>query len=260
MAKETLKDHFEESKQLETELDQGAAEENKLLRMMTQHFIKETREYEKSKEKWQKTVTKVACVISAISVLISLILAVAVALLTPLKTVEPYLLYVDRSSGHAEVRQPLSGSASSFGEATDMYFIREYVTARESYDWNLAQRHYDTVKAFSDIKDAPTTWNEYSKFMKSDKSPLQLLADNAKVDVKITSTSLDLDTSTATVRFSKTVIGKDGLPDSMIPKTFWIATLKYQYPETKLEAEERRLNPLGMKIPAYQTVQEQGRR
>lgn len=77
--------------------------------------------------------------------------------------------------------------------------------------------------------------------------------------VDINSTTLDTKTGSATVRFSKTVIAADGKPSISIPVTYWIATIKYEYPNPKLKPLERRLNPLGMQIPSFQLVQEQNR-
>ncbi|MNR38086.1 VirB8 protein [compost metagenome] len=117
------------------------------------------------------------------------------------------------------------------------------------------QFNYDTVKAFSVLGDS--TFNEWDTFIKSPKSPLAKLTDKAKVVVDITSRNIDTKTSTAVIRYTKTVIGPDRKPSGVIPMTNWIATISYEYPNPKLKPAERRLNPLGMKIRSFRQVEEQ---
>lgn len=252
-----LTKHFQDSIALESSFEVNEATERATLKKETLRLINESANFEKSKSEWRKNLMKVSLVVAGISVVLNIVQAFALAALTPLKTVEPYLLYVDKSVGMAEVWKPLDKSLPTYGESVDKFFIAEYVMARESYDWGLAQRNYDKVKAFSQINGS--TFNEFDNFIKSPKSPLAILADKARVVVNVNSITLDEKTSTATVRFTKTVIGQDGNPSITIPKTFWIGTLSYEYPNPKLKPDERRLNPLGMKIPSFQLVQEQFR-
>lgn len=250
-------EHFDKAKALENAGETGVAAERAMLKKEARRMIEEAANFEKSKSDWRKRLMKASLVIAGISVVLNIVQAAAIAALTPLKTVEPYLLYVDKSVGMAEVWKPLDKSLPTYGEEVDKFFIAEYVNARESYDWGLAQLNYDKVKAFSVLN--RSVFNEYDNFIKSPKSPLAILADKARVVVDVSSITLDEKTSTATVRFSKTIIGADGKPSITIPKTFWVATLSYEYPNPKLKPEERRLNPLGMKVPSFQLVQEQFR-
>lgn len=250
-----LQEHFNKSKTLEVPSETGEAAERAMLRKEAQRMMLEAAKFEKSKADWRKNLMKASLVVAGISVVLNIVQGAAIAMLTPLKTVEPYLLYVDKSTGVAEVRQPLADARTTYGEETDKFFVSEYITARESYDWGLAQRNYDTVKAFSELN--RSTFNEYDTFIKSPKSPLAILADKARVVVEINSITLDEKTSTATVRFSKTIIGQDGKPSITIPQTYWVATMSYHYPNPKLKPSERRLNPLGMVVISYQLVQEQ---
>jgi type IV secretion system protein VirB8 len=250
-------DHFKKSKLLVSASEESASAERAMLKKETQRMMQESANFEKSKSAWRKNLMKASLVIAGISVVLNIVQAAAIAALTPLKTVEPYLLYVDKSVGLAEVWQPLDKSLPTYGEEVDKFFIAEYIRARESYDWGLAQLNYDKVKSFSELN--RSVFNEYDAFIKSPKSPLTILADKARVVADVTSITLNEKTSTATIRFTKTIIAADGMPSINIPKTFWVATVSYDYPNPKLKPEERRLNPLGMKIPSYQLVQEQFR-
>lgn len=249
-----LQKHFEETKSLEQRRDSGDAAEQGALSKEAKRLIEEAKKFERSREASNKKMTKAAVVVAGISVVLNLLLGIAIVVMMPLKTVEPYVLRI-HDGGSVTAEAPLGEAKTTFGEEADKFFISQYVIARESYDWNLAQRNYDTVKSYSIL--GGSVFNEYDNFIKSPKSPLAILTNKARVEAPITSITLDQKTSTATVRFAKTVIAADGKPSLMIPQTYWIATLSYSYPNPKLKPEERRLNPLGMKIPAYQLVQEQ---
>ncbi|VVN22385.1 Type IV secretion system protein virB8 [Pseudomonas fluorescens] len=230
-----------------------------MLKKEAARLMKEGLDFEKSKSGMQKKAMQVAFGIAGVSLVLNVALGVAVAALSPLKTVEPYLLEVRTEANltNVTVRKPFEKPVDSLGEQVDKYFISDYIRARESYDWGMVQRMYDTVKSYSPTNGS--VFNEYDKFMKSTQSPVVILADKARVVAEITSITLDEKTSTATVRITKTVMGQDGRPSVTIPVTYWIATLRYEYPNPKLKPEQRRLNPMGMQVPSYQLVQEQGR-
>jgi type IV secretion system protein VirB8 len=248
-----VQDQFTAARELEQRRDGGDAAEKSALNKEAKRLIDEAKKFERSRESDNKKMTKAAIIVAGVSVALNFLLGAAIVVLTPLKTVEPYVMRI-HDGGSVTIETPLSDARTTYGEEADKFFISQYVVAREAYDWNLAQRSYDIVKSYS--IQGSSVFNEYDSFIKSPKSPLAILTDKARVEAPITSITLDAKTSTATVRFAKTVIAADGKPSLMIPQTFWIATLSYGYPNPKLTPDERRLNPLGMKIPAYQLVQE----
>lgn len=248
-------DHFENAKNMESPLENGDAAEKAMLRKEAMRLVNESKDFEKSKHEWRKKLTKAALIVAGVSVGLNIIQGIAFTAMMPLKTVEPYLLSIDKSTGDVKLEQPLSERRTTFGEEADKFFVSNYVTARESYDWNLMQYNYDLVKAMSVLNGS--TFNEWDTFIKSPKSPLAKLADKAKVAVEITSRSIDTKTSTAVIRYTKTVIGQDGKPSQIIPMTHWIATISYEYPNPKLKPAERKHNPLGIKIMSFRQVQEQ---
>jgi type IV secretion system protein VirB8 len=250
----TLDEHYEQAKTLATDPDTGVAAERAMLDKEAKRLIQENKNFEKSKAAWRKQLTKAACIVAAVAVVLNIVQGIGFVVLLPLKTVETVVLMVDRISGTAEVQQPESEARTTFGEEVDKYFISDYVVARESYDWDLMQFNYDKVKAFSMVNGS--TFAEWDTFIKSPKSPLAKLADKAKVVVEITSRNIDTKTSTAVIRYSKTIIGADGKPSALIPVTYYVATISYGYPNPKLKPQERRLNPLGMKINSFRQVEE----
>ena len=57
----------------------------------------------------------------------------AVAMLTPLKTVEPYVIRVDNSTGIVDVVESLRDGETNYDEAINKYFTQWYVRYREGY-------------------------------------------------------------------------------------------------------------------------------
>ncbi|ELZ6613470.1 type IV secretion system protein, partial [Campylobacter jejuni] len=76
---------------------------------------------------------KRAWLIAFISIFIAIISIIAVVLLTPLKTIEPYVIRVDNTTGMVDILTMLDEKEIKANEALDKYFISTYVKAREGY-------------------------------------------------------------------------------------------------------------------------------
>ena len=74
---------------------------------------------------------------------------VAIAGLTPLKTVEPFVVRVDNSTGIVDVVSALTSTAGTYDEAVTKYFAARYVRAREGYVWSEAEENFRTVSLLS---------------------------------------------------------------------------------------------------------------
>ena len=84
------------------------------------------------------------------AVSLSVLLGVALVGLTPLKTVEPYTVIVDKNSGQTEIMTVLRDGSQTIPvqRALDEYWISNYVRWREVYDWYTIQRDYDLTLLF----------------------------------------------------------------------------------------------------------------
>ena len=83
--------------------------------------------------------------------------ALALLFLTPLKTVEPYTLLVDRQTGFVQQLKPLEPQSISRDRALTQSFLVQYVIARESFDIDSIQNEYRKVSLWS----ADAARNEY---------------------------------------------------------------------------------------------------
>jgi len=216
-------------------------------------LMDEARSFHDSKHQTRKKLLKMAWAVAGGLGVVCISQAVALAVLMPLKRTEPILITAFKD-GTAEVVRDFS-QPLIFEEAVDEYFLREYVTNRETYDWHKLQYLVDYTKAWS----AEHVYAEYYSFTTMENSNFKLLKDKARIDVVVTSVNLNKAAGMATVRMIKTPKKADGSPLDGVAPTYWIAELKYQM-EYKQNNKERAYNPFGYKITSYTLVQDRTRR
>lgn len=210
-----------------------------------EHFQKK-QAFEKDRVGFYKTLSKIGFGVGGIGALIGLAGVVAVAGLTPLKSTEPYVIRVDNNTGFTDIVKPISDSSqTTYGEELDKYWLSKFVIERESYDWQLIQNSYDSVELMT----TPQVFNEYKAYITSKVSPVNLLQQNKKIKVRVLSISFI--NGVGQVRFSKQVLTASGEPDSVIPTTYWLASIPFDY-KHKIKLEQQRLiNPLGFQALSY---------
>ena len=139
---------------------------------------------------------------AGLGLVIALIAVTAVALLTPLKTVEPFIVRVDKNTGATDIVTRLTHRRESYDEAIDKYFLARYVTYRESYSDAMAYPDYQAVTTMS----APQVANAYFEQIKprNPHSPTARYGKAGQVDVSVNAIAF-LGSGVAQVRFSRTV-------------------------------------------------------
>jgi type IV secretion system protein VirB8 len=177
---------------------------------------------------------------------LALLCIVALIGLTPLKTVEPYLVKEDSKSGLVTVLRPMREEGITAGEALRKYFTVQYVRAREIFDPADIQHAYQTVMLLSDID----AGREYDRWINpgNPASPVAVYgAKRIKRLVAIRSIAF-LAPDTAQVRF--TAVEKI---DTSERPSYWIATLQFRFVQNSADEEERLINPVGFKVTSYRT-------
>ncbi|TKX33429.1 virB8 family protein [Campylobacter taeniopygiae] len=189
---------------------------------------------------------KRAWLIAFISIFIAIISVIAVVLLTPLKTVEPYVIRVDNTTGMVDILTILDEKEIKSNEALDKYFISTYVKAREGYYYDLLNQDYLLTQLMSSEKVA----NEYRALYEGDNARDQILKNFNEVSVQILSIVLSESNGvkTATVR---AIITTKNLNSKAITQTTKVITLSYDYILAKASEGNRILNPLGFKVLTY---------
>ena len=75
--------------------------------------------------------------------------ALALVMLLPLKTVEPYTLLVDRQTGYVEALKPIERQTIAPDAALTRSFLVQYVIARESFDRPSLKANYRKTALWS---------------------------------------------------------------------------------------------------------------
>lgn len=167
----------------------------------------------------------------------------AVAGLTPLKTVEPFVVRVDNSTGIVDVVSALTSTAGTYDEAVTKYFAAKYVRAREGYVWSEAEENFRTVALLS-------TQPEQTRFAglyrgSNPESPQNTYGRSATARINIVSISL-INDEVVSVRYMRTVTrGED------VKTTHWVASLTFAYANAPMSSTDRLTNPLGFVVSDY---------
>ena len=174
------------------------------------------------------------------------LLAGALIGLTPLKTVEPFLLRVDNTTGYVDKVSPYEVNHNSVNEAVQRYFLARFVENREGYEWFTVQTMYNFVEATAN----KSVFDAYKNYTLSCQSPVKVLSNKMKMLVKVNGITF-LENGMAQIRFTKLIAEPDGKPATGYIPTKWIATVKYDFSNKVKTEEQRLLNPLGLNVISY---------
>ncbi len=172
--------------------------------------------------------------------------ALALALLMPLKRVDPFVIRVDNSSGIVDVVPVYDGKAGMTQTVT-RYFLTHYITVCERFNFATAESDYEECGAFHAAQRNQAwyaMWNTNNPA-----SPLNVHKDGSTVRVQVESVSFFQRASgvsdLAQVRYLKAE-RQGGTAEARL--THWIATIQYAYTLPSKDPRVRRWNPLGFKI------------
>lgn len=186
-----------------------------------------------------------AWIVAAVAAVIAVLEAVALVMLLPLKTVEPYTLLVDRQTGNVEELAPLDAQVIAPDAALTRSFLVQYVIARESFDYASLQSDYRKVALWS----AGEARQRYVDQMRtgSPGNPVSIYPRNARVNVEVRSVS-SLSADRSLVRFTTTRTDLGGQPQE---SQHWAAVVDYAFTNAEMSEEDRYLNPLGFQVTRY---------
>lgn len=189
----------------------------------------------------QRTAWWVACAATVVAVLE----AGALLLLTPLKTVEPYTLLVDRTTGYVQALKPLDPAKVAPDTALTQSFLVQYVIAREGFDLDTVNANYRKVALLSGGRARSSYLGSMN--VSNPQSPLVALPRGAAVETRVKSVS-PVGKDVAMVRFETVRTDPGGQAQ---PPTPWIAVVRYRFSGEPLKLEDRFVNPLGFQVVSY---------
>lgn len=193
---------------------------------------------------------KVAWIVAGVAAAIALLEAGALILLTPLKTVAPYTLLVDRHTGFVQAVRPLEAQQVAGDTALTQSFLVQYVVKREGFDADQVQANYRDVTLWS----AEAARTQYIATMQASnpESPLNRYPSGTVVETQIKSVS-PVARNVAMVRFETRLRRPDG---QTTPIGAYVAVMRYRFSGAPQRQEDRFENPLGFQVVRYRRDQE----
>ena len=193
-----------------------------------------------------------AWTVATISLIVTLILALAVVLLTPLKTVELAIVKVDKN-GFVDIVTQLDEQVITTDEAIDKSFIYRYVKTKEQYYFETLNQDFETVQMLS----SPNVQKKYiAEMTDKEKGKANILKDKIGIEVKILSIVLTNKSDEKIARVRIETIKKSKNNDNGPEKEIKVVTLTYDYLPIKQNASLRLENPLGFIVNTYRVDEE----
>ena len=189
--------------------------------------------------------------VAGVAVAVALLEALALAALSPLKTVVPYTITVDRQTGAAQLARGVVLGPLSEREALLQSVLAQYVIARETLDATDLAANYKKVGLWS----SSTAKSDYLRSMDRSNPGSVLVGANAATQITTTIKSVALlGPNSALVRFSTD--RREG--DGPVSRSDWAAVIQFAFTGGPLSMEDRLLNPLGFQVTRYRRDAEGG--
>lgn len=218
---------------------------NKHSRETLDAYYAEAASWNRDRVQSMRSSYRIAWIIAAAAALIALLEAIALVFLTPLKTVVPYTLMVDRTTGYVQALKPLDEAKIAPNSALTQSFLVQYVIAREGFDASTLNANYRKVALFS-VGPARSSYLQMMQ-VSNPASPLVRFPRTTTLDVEVKSVS-PIGSNAALVRFDTIRTDNNGRAQ---PPSSWVAIIKYRYSPAPMSVSDRFVNPLGFQVTSY---------
>ena len=196
---------------------------------------------------------RLAWVVAGAGWMCALVASVAIAVMMPLKTVEPYVIRVDNTTGIVDI-VPMYAGHAGISETVARYLLTHYVTVCEGFAYATAESSYEECGAYHSAKRNVEWYNLWNQT--NPNSPLNINKDGSVVRVQVTAVTFFRKanglTELAQVRYLKARRPPGG--SEVI--THWIATIEYAWVAPSRDPKARQWNPLGWRVTDFHTEAE----
>ena len=211
-------------------------------------YYEEAATWERDRVRAARLSRGLAWTFAAMFALIALGCVGVLALVVPLKSFEPYMVLVDKTTGYVEVERALTPGDLHEDEAVTTANVVRYIRARETYDPKALKDNFDLAQLLATGEAARDLTEIFSPA--NPKNPVKTLGRNATIAVDVKSVTFP-NQSTAFVRFSTVV-----KTATDITTNHWIALVRFRYSSAPMKNEYRFDNPLGFQVSEYRRDQE----
>ena len=185
---------------------------------------------------------KLLTVITVTALICTLATVIVISQLTPLKSIEPYVIEVDQKTGITQVVDPSSVGELTANEAVNNYFIVMYLRAREGYSMTDLAKNYNLVRVMSESRKV------YPQFVaeadpNNPRSNAARLGTFGERTVKLKSITY-LKPQLVQIRVLIEERGGAAPQHKLI-------LMAFEYVRMNLTLEERYVNPLGFRVVDY---------
>ena len=204
---------------------------------------------------WERDISRrnrnsraLAWIVAAVMTVVAVGALGTLALLVPLKTYEPYMVVVDKTTGFVEVKRPMAEGALTQDEAVTTFNVVRYIKARETYDPKALKDNFDLAQLLATGDAARELTEIYSPANPS--NPVKVYGTNTVVAATIKSVTFP-NNRTALARFST----EEKSSTNIITRN-WVSLVRFRYTSTPMRNEWRFDNPLGFQVLEYRRDQE----
>jgi type IV secretion system protein VirB8 len=220
----------------------------------TEEYLEAGRSWDSDRAQSARRSARRAWQVAAIAVALSAAAILALAVLTPLRTVEPYLIRVDASTGVVDVVPAYRGTAT-VDELITRHLLQMYVISRERYVAALAESDYELVGAMQ-TSTMNQAWLQLWDRGRAD-SPLNVYRDGTVVRVQVQAISfLKIAGATGNVAQVRFLTLTRPAGNGSERTDHWVSTLSFAYGAPPKDERVRLANPLGLRVAEYQREQE----
>jgi len=214
-------------------------------------------DYFRAAESWENEIHRTlrasrlrAWIAAAIASGIALLALTAIVILLPLKTYAPYVIEVDKTTGHIEVMRPLAPSATAPDVAITEANLVRWIVGRETYDPADIRQRFEEVSRLS----ADDALADYRRLWTPDAptNPAIAFGWTTRVAVTVKAVSL-LKPDTAAVRYMLT---KTDDRTGTVSTSHWVAIVSFRYSDAPMRVRDRWANPLGFQVTGFRADQE----
>jgi len=227
-----------------TDESAGSAPQQKL----DARYFREGATWEEDRTRWERSKSSLAWIVATVTSVIALAAIFALASMVPLKSYEPYMIVVDKSSGFVEVKRPMAEGSLTQDESVTMFNVVRYVKARETYDPKALKDNFDLAQLLSTGAASRDLTEIYSPA--NPKNPVKEFGALTEISVTVKSVTFP-NQRTALVRFST-----DEKSSSNIVHHDWVSLVRFRYSGAPMSNGMRFDNPLGFQTTEYRRDQE----
>lgn len=210
----------------------------------TKKDIADRKNWYKDRYQYVLVQRKILVLVTVLSLISSIVTAVVIAQLTPLKSVEPFVIQVDQKTGITQTVNQATLSELTANEALNNFFIVNYIRARENYVLSDLQRNYNMVRLMSEPS------NVYSRFMQI-ASPNNPASNAARLGTNGTRTIKFKSITYLNPQLVQARVLVEERSSINLAQQHLIILLAFEYVNMSLNAEDRYVNPLGFRVTDY---------